>query len=144
MLFGVVVWVALAVFVPTVVVPTVQHAVQPSGPQAAPDARPAGAPRRRARRAAGERAVERGRLTRTRRLVTPTLGGSRRNATRHVASIIRMAIGLGEFPAHRVIHPRAHRTAAASRHRIRPQDLEQSPRRALPAVSLRVFATQYA
>jgi hypothetical protein len=44
MLFGVVVWVALAVFVPTVVVPTVQHAVQPSGPQAAPDARPAGAP----------------------------------------------------------------------------------------------------
>ncbi|HDR9157834.1 TPA: hypothetical protein QDB05_004364 [Burkholderia vietnamiensis] len=44
MLFGVVVWVALAVFVPTVVVPTVQHAVQPSGTQAAPDARPAGAP----------------------------------------------------------------------------------------------------
>lgn len=44
MLFGVVIWVALAALFPTMVVPTIQHAVQPSSAQAAPEARPAVAP----------------------------------------------------------------------------------------------------
>ncbi|WP_167359253.1 hypothetical protein [Burkholderia diffusa] len=44
MLFGVVIWVALAALFPTMVVPTIQHAIQPSSTQAAPDASPAAAP----------------------------------------------------------------------------------------------------
>ncbi|MBR7960204.1 hypothetical protein [Burkholderia latens] len=44
MLFGVVIWVALAALFPTMVVPTIQHAVQPSSAQAAPDERPAASP----------------------------------------------------------------------------------------------------
>ncbi|VWC17545.1 hypothetical protein [Burkholderia latens] len=44
MLFGVVIWVALAALFPTMVVPTIQHAIQPSSAQAAPDARPAVSP----------------------------------------------------------------------------------------------------
>ncbi|MGU7810916.1 hypothetical protein [Burkholderia sp. AW49-1] len=44
MLFGVVIWVALAALFPTMVVPTIQHAIQPSSTQAAPDARPADTP----------------------------------------------------------------------------------------------------
>ncbi|HKT66759.1 hypothetical protein [Burkholderia sp. 22313] len=44
MLFGVVIWVALAALFPTMVVPTIQHAVQPSSVQAAPAASPAVAP----------------------------------------------------------------------------------------------------
>ncbi|WP_321805867.1 hypothetical protein [Burkholderia sp. BCC1993] len=44
MLFGVVIWVALAALFPTMVVPTIQHAIQPSSAQAAPDASPAVSP----------------------------------------------------------------------------------------------------
>ncbi|AOJ89207.1 hypothetical protein WS87_21140 [Burkholderia sp. MSMB0856] len=44
MLFGVVIWVALAALFPTMVVPTIQHAIQPSSAQAAPDASPAATP----------------------------------------------------------------------------------------------------
>ncbi|MDN7903556.1 hypothetical protein QZM18_05360 [Burkholderia diffusa] len=44
MLFGVVIWVALAALFPTMVVPTIQHAIQPSSAQAAPDASPAVTP----------------------------------------------------------------------------------------------------
>ncbi|WP_185733337.1 hypothetical protein [Burkholderia sp. Bp8998] len=44
MLFGVVIWVALAALFPTMVVPTIQHAIQPSSAQAAPDASPATSP----------------------------------------------------------------------------------------------------
>ncbi|UEP24924.1 hypothetical protein LL999_20110 [Burkholderia ambifaria] len=44
MVFGVVIWVALAALFPTMVVPTIQHAIQPSSAQAAPDAQPAASP----------------------------------------------------------------------------------------------------
>jgi hypothetical protein len=44
MLFGVVIWVALAALFPTMVVPTIQHAIQPSSAQAAPDEPPAVSP----------------------------------------------------------------------------------------------------
>nr|WP_240461961.1 hypothetical protein [Burkholderia sp. Nafp2/4-1b] len=44
MVFGVVIWVALAALFPTMVVPTIQHAIQPSSAQAAPDSRPAESP----------------------------------------------------------------------------------------------------
>ncbi|KVF78471.1 hypothetical protein WS75_01885 [Burkholderia sp. FL-7-2-10-S1-D7] len=44
MLFGVVIWVALAALFPTMVVPTIQHAIQPSSAQAAPAASPAVTP----------------------------------------------------------------------------------------------------
>ncbi|KWN21127.1 hypothetical protein WT83_07000 [Burkholderia territorii] len=44
MLFGVVIWVALAALFPTMVVPTIQHAIQPSSTQAVPDASPAATP----------------------------------------------------------------------------------------------------
>ncbi|AFQ50792.1 hypothetical protein [Burkholderia cepacia] len=44
MVFGVVIWVALAALFPTMVVPTIQHAVQPSSAQAAPDVHPAVTP----------------------------------------------------------------------------------------------------
>jgi len=44
MLFGVVIWVALAALFPTMVVPTIQHAIQPSSAQAAPDTSPAVSP----------------------------------------------------------------------------------------------------
>ncbi|RQS60184.1 hypothetical protein DID99_00595 [Burkholderia sp. Bp8986] len=44
MLFGVVIWVALAALFPTMVVPTIQHAIQPSSAQAAPDASPTVSP----------------------------------------------------------------------------------------------------
>jgi cell division septation protein DedD len=40
MVFGVIVWVALAVIIPTMVVPTIQHAVAPSSVSAAPDTQP--------------------------------------------------------------------------------------------------------
>lgn len=44
MLFGVVIWVALAALFPTMVVPTIQHAIQPSSAQAAPDEHPGVSP----------------------------------------------------------------------------------------------------
>lgn len=44
MLFGVVIWVALAALFPTMVVPTIQHAIQPSSAQGAPDTHPAASP----------------------------------------------------------------------------------------------------
>ncbi|WP_185732139.1 hypothetical protein [Burkholderia sp. Bp8963] len=40
MVFGVIIWVALAALFPTMVVPTIQHAVAPSTMPAAPDAQP--------------------------------------------------------------------------------------------------------
>lgn len=40
MVFGVIVWVALAALFPTMVVPTIQHAVAPSSMTVAPDAQP--------------------------------------------------------------------------------------------------------
>lgn len=40
MVFGVIVWVALAVIFPTMVVPTIQHAIQPSSVAVTPDAQP--------------------------------------------------------------------------------------------------------
>ncbi|MGZ2747927.1 hypothetical protein [Burkholderia stagnalis] len=40
MVFGVIVWVALAALFPTMVVPTIQHAVAPSTMTVAPDAQP--------------------------------------------------------------------------------------------------------
>lgn len=40
MVFGVIVWVALAALFPTMVVPTIQHAVAPSTMTVAPDALP--------------------------------------------------------------------------------------------------------
>ncbi|WGS46466.1 hypothetical protein LFL97_36190 [Burkholderia sp. JSH-S8] len=40
MVFGVIIWVALAALFPTMVVPTIQHAVAPSTMTVAPDAQP--------------------------------------------------------------------------------------------------------
>lgn len=40
MVFGVIVWVALAALFPTMVVPTIQHAIAPSSTAVAPDAQP--------------------------------------------------------------------------------------------------------
>ncbi|WP_167389822.1 hypothetical protein [Burkholderia ubonensis] len=40
MVFGVIIWVALAALFPTMVVPTIQHAIQPSSVTVAPDAQP--------------------------------------------------------------------------------------------------------
>lgn len=40
MIFGVILWVALAAIVPTMVVPTIQHAVAPSTMPATPDTEP--------------------------------------------------------------------------------------------------------
>lgn len=40
MVFGVIVWVALAALFPTMVVPTIQHAVAPSSVTVTPDAQP--------------------------------------------------------------------------------------------------------
>ncbi|WP_010099691.1 MULTISPECIES: hypothetical protein [Burkholderia cepacia complex] len=40
MVFGVIIWVALAALFPTMVVPTIQHAVAPSSMSVAPDAQP--------------------------------------------------------------------------------------------------------
>ncbi|AOJ65726.1 hypothetical protein WJ32_25115 [Burkholderia ubonensis] len=40
MVFGVIIWVALAALFPTMVVPTIQHAIAPSSMSVAPDAQP--------------------------------------------------------------------------------------------------------
>lgn len=40
MVFGVIVWVALAALFPTMVVPTIQHAVAPSSVTVTPEAQP--------------------------------------------------------------------------------------------------------
>ncbi|MGU7769035.1 hypothetical protein ACV229_02465 [Burkholderia sp. MR1-5-21] len=40
MVFGVIIWVALATLFPTMVVPTIQHAVAPSSMPASPESQP--------------------------------------------------------------------------------------------------------
>ncbi|WP_198364207.1 hypothetical protein [Burkholderia ubonensis] len=40
MVFGVIIWVALAALFPTMVVPTIQHAIAPSSMSVEPDAQP--------------------------------------------------------------------------------------------------------